>query len=167
MATAHLIHGYLGTGKTSFARTIERRVDGIRFSVDEWYLRLYAGGEPTAHLEPAWWNRVLAMLDEIWPKVLHHGVDVVLDFGFWSRQLREDTRRLALSVGGEIKLYRLTCNEDVARARCLGRNVNPGDAFVIDVLAFDALREKFEPVGADEPHELIDTTPAHSGEGCL
>jgi predicted kinase len=65
MATAHLIHGYLGAGKTSFAQMVERQVNGIRFSADEWYLHLYAGNEPTARLELAWWDRVLRMLDGV------------------------------------------------------------------------------------------------------
>lgn len=158
MATAHLIYGYLGAGKTFFAQALERQVDGVRFSADEWYLRLYTGGEPTTHLEPAWWGRILLMLDGVWPKVLGHGIDVVLDFGFWSRQLRDNARRRALSVGAEVKLYRVVCDEDVARARCLARNANPNGAFMIDALAFDALRAKFEPLGPDEPYELIDTS---------
>ena len=62
VATAHLIHGYLGAGKTSFAVQLERAVGGIRFSADEWYLRLYSGNEPTAHLEPAWCDRLSSLL---------------------------------------------------------------------------------------------------------
>jgi hypothetical protein len=33
--TVHLIHGYLGAGKTSFAVQLEPVVSGIRFSADE------------------------------------------------------------------------------------------------------------------------------------
>jgi predicted kinase len=158
MATAHLIYGYLGAGKTTFARALEREVGGIRFSADEWYLRLYANSKATPHLEAAWWDRVLSMLDEIWPKVLEHRIDVVLDFGFWSRQLRDNARRLALLVGGNAKLYRITCDENVARARCLARNSHPSGVFIIDAPAFEVLRAKFEPLGPDEPCELIETT---------
>jgi predicted kinase len=32
MATAHLIHGFLGVGKTTFARQLEGRLPAIRFS---------------------------------------------------------------------------------------------------------------------------------------
>jgi predicted kinase len=31
MPTAHLIHGYLGAGKTTFARQLERDIPAIRF----------------------------------------------------------------------------------------------------------------------------------------
>jgi len=40
MPTAHLIHGYLGAGKTTFARQLERNIPAIRFSHDEWMVRL-------------------------------------------------------------------------------------------------------------------------------
>lgn len=41
MATAHLIHGFLGVGKTTFARQLEERLPAIRFSHDEWMARRY------------------------------------------------------------------------------------------------------------------------------
>ena len=100
-----------------------------------------------------------AHLDEVWPTVLEHGVDVVLDFGFWRRRQRDNARRRALSAGAEVRLYRVVCDEVVARMRCLARNTNPVGVFVVDALAFDALRAKFELLGPDEPRELIDTTP--------
>ena len=159
MAIAHLIYGYLGAGKTFFARALERRVDGIRFSADEWYLHLFAGDKPTAHLESAQWDRVLSMLDA----VLEHGIDVVLDFGFWRRQQRDDARRRALSASADVKLYWVVCDEQVARARCAARNTSPMGAFVIDDRAFDALRGRFDGLSSDEPHERIDTTPPGPG----
>ena len=55
--------------------------------------------------------------------------------------------------------YRVVCDEVVARTRCLARNTNPVGVFLVDALAFDTLRAKFELLGPDEPHELIDTTP--------
>ena len=160
MATAHLIHGYIGTGKTSLAIHLERVVGGVRFSADEWYLRLYAGDEPTWHLDATWSDRLMALLDDVWPRLLAHGVDVVLDFGFWSRGSREAARILALGVGAETRLYAVVCADEVARARCLSRNADPGRSFVIDEAAFEALRVKFEPLGPDEVFDLVDTTEA-------
>ena len=46
MPTAHLIHGYLGAGKTTFARQLERDIPAIRFSHDEWMVRLYGDDPP-------------------------------------------------------------------------------------------------------------------------
>jgi predicted kinase len=49
MATAHLIHGFLGVGKTTFARQLEQRIPAIRFSHDEWMARLYGDDPPVEH----------------------------------------------------------------------------------------------------------------------
>jgi predicted kinase len=46
MATAHLIHGYLGAGKTTFARRLEEELPAIRFSHDEWMTNLYGDDPP-------------------------------------------------------------------------------------------------------------------------
>jgi hypothetical protein len=35
MATAHLSHGFLGVGKTTLARRLEKDIPAIRFSHDE------------------------------------------------------------------------------------------------------------------------------------
>ncbi|HKT83767.1 MAG TPA: AAA family ATPase [Solirubrobacterales bacterium] len=114
--------------------------------------------EPTAHLEPAWWDRLSPLLNDLWPRLLEHGVDVILDFGFWTRRSRGQARALALAVGAETRLYAVVCADEVAKARCLSRNAHPGWSFSIGETAFEALRAKLEPVGPDEAFELVDTT---------
>ena len=47
MPTVHMIHGYLGAGKTTLARRLEREAPAIRFTHDEWMARLY-GIDPPA-----------------------------------------------------------------------------------------------------------------------
>lgn len=46
MTTAHLIYGYLGAGKTTLARRLERELLAIRFTQDEWMSRLYGDDPP-------------------------------------------------------------------------------------------------------------------------
>jgi predicted kinase len=158
MATVHLVYGYLGAGKTTFARCLEDQTDAVRFSADEWYLRLFTDGATTAHLDPARWDRMMALLDELWPSLLTRGVDVVLDFGFWSRASRDRARALAKAADAVIRLYEVTCREDIARARCLDRNPQPGVSFEIGPAAFEDLKAKLEPLGEDEEHHTIDTS---------
>jgi predicted kinase len=101
---------------------------------------------------------VSALLKDLWPRLLERGVDVILDFGFWSRRSRDEARALARASGAETRLYAVVCDDDVALARCLARNAAGGWSFVIDEAALDALRAKFEPVAPDEAHEPVDTT---------
>ena len=81
MATAHLIHGFLGVGKTTFARQLEQRMPAIRFSQDEWMTRLYGDDPPVEHFAE-FCRRVDEQIGEVWPRCLELGLDVVLDFGF-------------------------------------------------------------------------------------
>lgn len=37
--TLHLIHGYLGAGKTTFARKLEIDTKALRFTLDEWIVQ--------------------------------------------------------------------------------------------------------------------------------
>ena len=46
MAVAHLIHGFLGVGKTTYARRLERERSAVRFTHDEWMARLYGVDSP-------------------------------------------------------------------------------------------------------------------------
>lgn len=41
MATAHLIHGYIGAGKTTFARRLETELPAVRFTHDEGMARFF------------------------------------------------------------------------------------------------------------------------------
>ena len=153
-----MVCGYLGAGKTTFARELAESTGALVISEDRWYLGLFADGKPTAHLDDVLLARLVAVLDELWPNLLRHGVDVVLDFGFWSRARRARSRRLAHDAGAETRMYLVRCDDEVARARVAARDRNPRDSFLIGPAAYDALRTKFEDPGSDEDYEVIETS---------
>jgi hypothetical protein len=45
MATAHLIYGYIGSGKTTVAKRLEAELPAIRFTSDEWVAAMYSDDE--------------------------------------------------------------------------------------------------------------------------
>ena len=149
MATAHLIHGYLGVGKTTFARRLEGSIPAMRFSPDEWVTRFYGDDPPAEHFAD-FCRRVSDQIDEIWPRCLQFGLDVVLDFGFWNRQERDDTRAKISALGAQARLYRLTCSDDEAWRRLEKRNTNLQGSLVIVRNTFEILRGRFQPLDPDE-----------------
>lgn len=156
MPTVHLIHGYIGAGKTTFAKKLAEDVNGVRFNPDEWMVRLY-GEDPPAGQFAERLERVFALIDEQWVRVVRCGVDVVLDHGFWTRASRDAARERAAAASATCRLYALQCSEAVARARCHQRNADlQGSLYVADN-TFDVLKSRFEPLQRDELHLLINT----------
>ena len=149
MATAHLIHGFLGAGKTTFARQLEQNIPAIRFSHDEWMTRLYGDDPPIEHFAE-YYRRVYEQLEDVWPRCLELGVDVVLDFGCWTRRDRDVLRAKIAAIGAEARLYRVTCREDEAWRRIEKRNTELRGSLYISRATFEMLRGRFEPLASDE-----------------
>ena len=155
MATAHLVHGFLGVGKTTFAKQLERSFPAIRFTHDEWMVRFY-GTDPPAHLFEGYSHAVSQQIDLLWSRCLELGVDVVLDLGFWSRKERDDARERARARGADVLLYRLNCPEHVARARLRARNENLDGNLLITDATYDLLRMRFEPLMPEEERREVE-----------
>ena len=149
MPTAHLIHGSVGAGKTTFARRLERELPAIRFSHDEWMTRLY-GDDPPVDQFPKFHQRVSKLIDDCWRRCVELGLDVVLDLGFWSRRQRDEIRATAVALGAGARLYRLECPEDEAWGRIEKRNLHLDGSLLIVRNTFDMLKSRFEPLGDDE-----------------
>ncbi|MBR0779676.1 ATP-binding protein [Bradyrhizobium diazoefficiens] len=149
MATVHLIHGYIGAGKTTFARRLEQELPAVRFSHDEWMTSLY-GDDPPMDQFPEFHQRVSRLIDIHWTRCLRLGLDVVLDLGFWSRSQRDEIRATAVALGAGARLYRLECPEDEAWRRVEKRNAHLDGSLLIVRNTFDMLKIRFEPLGDDE-----------------
>jgi predicted kinase len=145
-----MLHGFLGVGKTTFARQLEQEHHAVRFSHDEWMSRLYGNDPPAEHFrEHA--SRVSGLMQEVWTRCLELGSSVVLDFGFWSRAERVRVSALVTMHGAEAVLYRLTCPDDVAWRRIEQRNDRLAGSLYITRNTYNLLKAEFEPLGADEP----------------
>ena len=144
-----LLHGYLGVGKTALARRLEAEHSAIRFTHDEWMRALYGHDPPEAFFAD-YAERVSGLIEASWTRCLELGLNIVLDFGFWSRSERDRARALIAQYGGECRLYRLTCPDEVARRRIAGRNEELGTSLFIAPATYDALKARFEPLGPDE-----------------
>lgn len=151
MATAHLLFGFLGSGKTTLAKELERRHRAIRFTPDEWMARLF-GEDPHVGIFKEKEAAILRLLEPMWMRCLHLGVDVVLDYGFWSRAERDYVRNRVESSGGQVLLYSVDCPADEAWRRVSARNRQNHRSLYIAPATFDLLKGRVEPLQPDESH---------------
>ena len=98
MATLHLMVGLPCSGKTTFAQKLEREKNALRLTIDEWHVPLF-GQDAEEPLHDARHSQIEAMLWDIARRALELGMNVILDFGFWAREEREDYRLRAKRLG--------------------------------------------------------------------
>lgn len=152
--TLHVLHGYIGAGKTTLARRLERELPGIRFSQDEWMVAL-SGEDPPESEYRAAQERVRGVMERCWRRCLELGQHVILDGGAWKRSERDHLRAAAAEVGAEFRLYALSLPDEEALARVLARNERePGHLHVAEN-TYRVLRSQFEPLGEDEVAEVV------------
>lgn len=153
---AFLLHGFVGAGKTTFAKRLETAEMALRFTHDEWMNQLYGEDPPAEHFAD-YARRVFNVMETTWTRCLDVGTSVILDFGFWTRADRERTRAVVAEHGGEAVLYGLNCTDDMAWERVSTRNRSLAGSLFIAPNTFQVLKSRFEPLEDDE--ERIEIAP--------
>jgi predicted kinase len=111
--------------------------------------RLYGDDPPVEHF-PEFYRRVSELLEQVWPRCLELGIDVVLDFALWTRRERDAFRAKIAAAGAQARLYRVTCPEEEAWRRIGKRNADLRGSLYIARNTFEMLRHRFEPLRGDE-----------------
>ncbi len=67
------------------------------------------------------------MLWDVAARALMLGTNVILDFGFWAREEREDFRLRAKKLGASSEVHFLDVSEEELLQRLAARNAQPSD----------------------------------------
>ena len=111
MATLHLMVGLPCSGKTTLARRLELERSALRLTPDEWQLRLF-GQDAEEPEHNARHGPIEALLWDVASRALGLGTNVILDFGFWAREEREDYRARAKQLGASSEVHFLDVPEE-------------------------------------------------------
>jgi predicted kinase len=116
-----LVCGLPGSGKTTLARVLERKLHAIRFCPDEWMeaLSLPIWDEPKrAQIEALQW--------ELARQLLAHEMIVIIEWGTWGRSERDALRLEARALGAAVELHYLSASQEVLWQRVQKRGMeNP------------------------------------------
>ena len=128
MTTLLLLIGLPGAGKTTLARRLETEHSALRLTPDEWMRPLFGAGE----FEDKCWLLESELLWSVAARALTLGVNVILDYGLWSKQERDDFRTRGAALDVDVELHVLNVPLDELWRRLEARNLTlPPDTFPI------------------------------------
>ncbi len=95
--TLFLTVGLPGTGKTAAARRIEVDRRALRLTKDEWMKALYGPDNPATASDV-----IEGRLIQLGMRALELDLNVIIDFGLWSRDERSALRQAAADIGAAV-----------------------------------------------------------------
>lgn len=150
MATLHLMVGLPCSGKTTLAQKLEHELPALRLNLDEWHIRLFGQDAEEAEHD-ARHSLIEAQLWNIARRALELGINVILDYGLWAREEREDYRSRAKQLGASSEVHYLDVPADELLRRLEKRNSQPSqESFLISKEAMKPWIAFFQKPTRDE-----------------
>ena len=148
--TLFLMVGLPGSGKTFQARELAEKRGALRLTPDDWALSIF--GQDDRHQEPGGMRWLLeGRLIALAIDALRLRVDVILDFGLWSRDERSALRWMASSVGASCEIVYLPVEREVQWSRIQNRwKDTPEQTFPMAETELDSWKQHFQVPDADE-----------------
>ena len=103
-----IVCGLPGSGKTTHATMLERRLHAVRLSPDEWMNALSLDLYDEAKRE-----KIEALQWKFGRELLSHGLTVIIEWGTWARSERDALRLGARALGAAVELHYLSAPIDV------------------------------------------------------
>ena len=154
MARLHVLCGFPGPGKSTFAKRLLAEIRAVRFANDDWMIELFGPNPPEAEFRIAV-RKIETLQWRLAEDILRLGIDVIWDYGVWSRQDRADLFHKCSAIGAEFLLYEVQCDFEEAVSRVLARAANnPSAELFINREAMLFFKSKYEAPAIDEGYEM-------------
>ncbi len=154
MGKAILVAGKLCSGKTTYSQSICKDENAVLLSVDEIMQAVF--GQYAGEKHEEYVRKLKKFLLEKSAEILNRGVNVVLDWGFWTRAERDQIRDFYHSRNASTELHYIELSQSEWKRRIDERNVSvlekAKDGYYID----DAILRNFESIFEQPEDDEID-----------
>ena len=120
MAKVYMMCGKICSGKSTYARQLREQYHAVILSVDEITLALF--GQDAGDQHDTYVERAETYLYEKSVEIVRSGINVVLDWGFWTAQEREYARAFYASRNIEFEFHYIDVDDDEWVRRLQQRN---------------------------------------------
>lgn len=153
-ATVYVLCGFIGAGKTTFAKKLEEQTGAVRITKDEWLIQM-VGNDPTIDGYEDYDSKMCGLSRDVAFQLAAKGIDVIIDEGVWLKEQRDILRKRAEDVGAQAVVYFLDTPIETIRERVARRNLNATrDSFMISGELLDSYLQYWEPPSEDEGYVL-------------
>ncbi len=153
MPSIHLMHGFIGFGKTTLAKRLERELPAVRFTHDELMIKTY--GRNPEDFSQERFQIIDTIIKEKTIEEIKKGNNVILDYGFWEKETRKKYYEWAKKLTSDVVFYAVQCDIKIAKERALKRTKNKKEEFYIDEFIFNDRLKRFEPMTKEEGLPVI------------
>jgi len=155
MARLILVCGPVGVGKTTYALSLAKEVEAVRFSIDPWMQTLFS--KDMTSLDYSWMiDRVNRCYEQIWDvsnQILSLDGNVILDLGFTTKEQREIFSNRAKELKIDPEIHYLDAPKEIRKKRVEKRN-NEKDpsvySFEVTDMMFNFMEPRFEVPDQEE-----------------
>jgi len=151
----HMICGLTGAGKSIYAEILRKKLQAVRFSIDEWNNSLFFMDRDPASDFSWFYERVQRSCNQMRKTAAHvidTGTPVIFDCGFTDLKERTIFYDWADEHSYTVTLHFLDVDPDTRWRRVEKRNLEKGETFMITVTRpmFDFMQGIWEAPDADE-----------------
>ncbi len=150
MARVFIVCGKICCGKSSYAEVLRKTHKAVVLSVDEITLALF--GQDAGEKLDEYVARTEEYLYQKSLDILSCGIDVILDWGFWTRKEREYAREFYASRHIEHEFHYIKIDDEEWRRRLQKRNREVLEHRLTAYYVDDGLAAKFKSI-FEEPDD--------------
>lgn len=147
--------GLICCGKSTYCKMIKSKSGAVILSIDDLTLSMFPEGSGDMH--DTYVMRSEQYLLDLSLQILNAGIDVILDWGLWTRATRNRIREFYASHG-EIKteLHYLRISPEVWQERINKRNASGEAAYYVDDGLLNKVKTIFEEPFEEEVDVLVE-----------